>query len=372
MLKVALRMLLDQPSKSLGTFFGVVVSAFLMAQQMSTFLGILGRVSAFATSSDVDVWVTSANTEDTDITGTVPSSWVARAASTEGVAFAAPLVQGLSRATRPDGAQELVKLVGVELPRALGLTRTLVGTSRDALAGPGRVLLNEEDRPLYGGIVPGERIEIGGRTSVVAGFFAGVEPHASYAYVFTPLAHAQSVLGLPRDRVTFVLVRVARGVDANVVATRLRARIPEARTFTTDALAHAEASHFMERTPVGVVFGMGTVVAALVGMLIVGLTMFSSVVDRTREFGTLLALGATRADLFAVIVGQALAFFASGTSVGLALFGVVKMHATSAPMLAPAPMLVLVAAISLVTCVVASLAAVRRVLAIDPAIVFKG
>lgn len=372
MLRIALRLLLDQPSKSLGTFFGVAVSAFLMAQQMSTFLGILERVTAFAVSSDVDVFIASAATEDTDITGTVPMTWVARAASTEGVALAAPLVQGMTRATRPDGARELVKLVGVARPHALGATTTLTHTRRDALDGPARVLINEADRPLYGDIRVGERLEIGGVTSVVAGFFTGVEPHASYAYVFTPIADARAVLGFDDDRATFVVVRTREGEDAALVASRLRARIPEARVFTTSELAHAETSHFMERTPVGIVFGMGTVVAALVGMLIVGLTMFSSVVDRTRDFGTLVALGATRAELRRLIVGQALLFFASGTAVGLTLFGIVKLHATEAPMRAPPALLALVALVSLVSCVVASLAAVRRVFAIDPSIVFKG
>ena len=141
---------------------------------------------------------------------------------------------------------------------------------------------------------------------------------------------------------------------------------------TKTELATAEVTNFMQRTPVGVVFGMGTLVAALVGSLIVGVTMFSSVVDRAREFATLIAIGATRRDLLVLLVTQALAFFIVGDAIGLFLFGVVKHHAVSAPMLAPPWMLVVVAAASLVSCLVASLAAIRRVISIDPAIVFKG
>jgi putative ABC transport system permease protein len=141
---------------------------------------------------------------------------------------------------------------------------------------------------------------------------------------------------------------------------------------TSVELRDAEVSHFMQRTPVGMVFGMGAIVAALVGSLIVGVTMFSSVVDRTRDFGTLLAIGATRRDLFVLLVAQALVFFAVGSAIGLAVFGVVKHHVSSAPMLAPAWMLALVAFGSLMSCLLASVAAIRRVLSIDPAIVFKG
>lgn len=366
-------MLLDQPSKSLGTLLGVVVSTFLMAQQVSTLLGILGRVSAFADGTDVDVWVTSATTEDSDITGTVPMSYLATAASTDGVAHVSPLVQGMSRATRPDGVRELVKVVGVEAPQLSGLARSLVdGTQRSDLAGPGRVFVSAADRPLYGPALLGDRLEVGGRTLVVSGFFDGIDPHGNYSYLFTNLADARALADVPAERATFITVRVEPGRDPDDVASSLRERIPDARILTSAELRQAEVTHFMQRTPVGMVFGMGAVVAALVGSLIVGVTMFSSVVDRTRDFGTLLAIGATRRDLFVLLLAQALVFFVVGASVGLGVFALVKHHASSAPMLAPPWMLALVAVGSLVSCLLASLAAIRRVLSIDPAIVFKG
>ena len=126
------------------------------------------------------------------------------------------------------------------------------------------------------------------------------------------------------------------------------------------------------KLPDVLVEGMSENVAALVGSLIVGVTMFSSVVDRTRDFGTLLAIGATRRDLFVLLLTQALVFFVVGAGVGLSVFGLVKLHMTAAPMLSPPWMLVVVALGALVSCLLASLAAIRRVLTIDPAIVFKG
>jgi putative ABC transport system permease protein len=365
-------MLLDQPSKSLGTLLGVVASSFLMAQQLSTLLGILARVAAFADGADVDVWICSPDTEDTDITDSVPVALQTVAASTDGVDWAAPIVQGMSRATRPDGARELVKVVGLEPPRSLGLPLDLVEGTEPGHLGPGRVFLADADRPLYGPARPGDRLEIGGRTTIVAGFFRGIDPHGNYAYVFTTLADARAITRLPDDRATFIAVRTTPGVDAKVVAARLRGRIPDQRIFTRHELRTAEIEHFMQRTPVGLVFGMGTVVAALVGSLVVGVTMFSAVVDRTRDFATLAALGATRRDLLALLMAQALAFFVVGAGTGLGLFALVKMHAAAAPMQAPAWMLLTVAGGSLASCVLASVVAIRRVWSIDPAIVFKG
>jgi putative ABC transport system permease protein len=372
MFRAALRLLVDQPSKSVGTLLGVVVSTFLMAQQISTLLGILARVAAFVDGTDVDVWITSPTTVDTDITDSVPITAQAAAASTEGVAWAAPIVQGMTRAVRPDGERELVKVVGVEGPRHAGLPRTLAGGTRGAdLAAPGRVLISAAEAPLFGPATRGDRLEIGGRTLIVAGFFDGVDPHGNYSYAYTTLADARAITGLPEGRATFIAVGVAPGHAAGAVAARLAARIPDARVFTRGELRRAVVGFFMQRTPVGLVFGLGTTVAALVGALIVGVTMFSSVVDRTRDLGTLLAIGARRRDLLALLLAQALIFFAAGATLGLLAFALVKAHARGAPMVAPAWMLAAVAAGSLLSCLLASLAAIRRVWAIDPALVFR-
>ncbi|NVJ06179.1 ABC transporter permease [Myxococcus sp. AM001] len=373
MLGLALKMLLDAPAKSMGTLVGVVVSVFLMSQQLSILLGILSLVSAFADGTDADIWVASAATENTDITDSLPATRVAEVASTPGVAWAAPVIQGMSRITRPDGVRELVKVVGVEPPRYAGLARTLVdGTQRESLRGPARVFLSWSARPAFAFPAPGERLEIDGKTAFVAGFFDKVDPHSSYTYVFANLDDARAYTQFPQDRITFVATGVSPGEDAVTVRQRLQARIPDALVVTRGELSAMEVRHFLRRTPVGMVFGMGTAVAAFIGSVIVAITLYSSVVDRLRDYGTLKALGATRKDLVRLLLAQAWLFFAVGAGVGLLAFFFVKAHAPQAPMLAPPWMLAGVMAVSLTSCTLASLAAVRRALAIDPAIVFRG
>jgi putative ABC transport system permease protein len=133
-----------------------------------------------------------------------------------------------------------------------------------------------------------------------------------------------------------------------------------------------ETSFFMNRMPVGVVFGMGTVVAGLIGSVIVGISLYSLVLDRRRDFGTLKAIGATKRDLLRLLIAQAWLLFAAGSIIGLFVFYVVKAHATQAPMLSPPWMIAAVIATAFVSCSLAAVAAIRRVFTIDPAIVFRG
>jgi putative ABC transport system permease protein len=372
MTRLSLRMIADAPMKSLGTLIGVTVSVFLMLQQASLLLGILGRVSAFADETDPDIWVASAGTESTDATGTLPASRVGAAAGTPGVAWAAPVVQGLGSVTRPDGVRELVKVTGVEAPRYAGLPRSLAeGTTPASLRGSGRILMNAGDRETFGGARLGDRLEIDGRAVFVAGFFKDMDPHSPYYYQYANLDDARALTRMPADRITFVAVGIAPGEVPEIVKARLAARIPHATLFTRRELRDAEIRYFLVRSPVGVVFGMGTLIAALIGAAIVAVTLYSTVVDRTRDYGMLKAIGARRIDLITLLLAQAWSFALAGIALGGAAFFTVRYAFPSLPMAVTPAMLGGIAGAALVSCTAASLLAIRRVLSLDPALVFR-
>ncbi|HEY6100190.1 MAG TPA: ABC transporter permease [Anaeromyxobacter sp.] len=369
---LALRMLFDAPVKSLGTLIGVIVSVFLMAQQTSLLTGILGRVTSFVSSTGVDVWIASLATESADATDTIPASKVGAAASTPGVAWAAPIVQALGKVTRPDGVREYVKVLGVEAPRYAGLPRSLApGTTPGSLRASGRILLNWNDRPTFASAEPGDRIEIDGKAAIVGGFFQGMDPHSPYYYVFANIDDARALTGFPQDRITFAAVGVAPGQRVEDVKARLEARIPNVLVRTRAEMSDMEERFFLVRTPVGLVFGMGSLVAALIGAAIVAVTLYSSAIDRSRDYGTLKAIGASRRDILRLLLVQAWIFAAAGYLLGITAFYVVRGHFPNLPMVAPPRIVLGVAVAALVSCTLASLAAIRRVLQLDPALVFR-
>jgi putative ABC transport system permease protein len=370
---LAVRMLLDAPFKSLGTLIGVLVSVFLMLQQIALLTGILGRVSAFADATDVDVWIASAATESTDATDTVPASRVQAAAGTKGVAWAEPVVQGIGRVTRPDGVREFVKVLGVRPPRYAGLPRTLSpGTSVSSLRASDRVFMNWNDRATFAAAQQGDRVEVDGNASVVAGFFDGMDPHSPYYYLYANIDDARGMTSFPQERVTFVAVGVERGASLEDVKRRLAARIPDVTILSRQELHDAEIRYFLARNPVGLVFGMGTIVAALIGGAIVAVTLYSTVIDRTREYGMLKAIGARRRDLFQLLLLQAWMFALAGYAIGASAFFLIRHAYPNLPMKLTPEMLVGVAVAALLSCTLASFAAIRRVVTLDPAIVFKG
>lgn len=369
---LAFRMMLDAPFKSLGTLVGVVVSVFLMAQQLSTLAGILGRVTSFVDSAGVDIWIASAATEGTDATDSIPASKVGAAAGTPGVAWAAPIVQGIGRVTRPDGVREYVKVLGVEPPRYAGLPWNLApGTTPDQLRASGRIFLNWNDRKSFAAAEPGDRVEIDGKARVIAGFFRGMDPHSPYYYVYANIDDARALVGYPQDRITYAAVGVNPAYRAEAVKANLQSRIPAALVLTRAELSDLERRYFLVRTPVGVLFGLGTIVAAIVGAAIVGVTLYSTAVDRARDYATLKAIGARQRDILQLLLAQAWIFWAGGYLLGIVAFAVVRQHVTELGMVASPGIVLAVGAAALLSCTLTSLVAVRRVLLVDPSIVFR-
>jgi putative ABC transport system permease protein len=283
------------------------------------------------------------------------------------------VVQGIGRVTRPDGVREFVKVLGVRAPRYAGLPRTLVrGTPRDSLRASDRVLMNWNDRKTFASAEVGDRVEIDGKAAVVAGFFEGMDPHNPYYYFYANIDDARGMTSFPQDRVTFVAVGLVPGASVEEVKRRLASRIPDVTVLSRQDLHDAERRYFLTRQPVGMVFGMGTIVAALIGGAIVAVTLYSTVIDRTREYGMLKAIGARRRDLRQLLLMQAWSFAAIGSGIGAGTFFLVRHLFASLPMKATPEMVTGVTVAAFVSCTLASFAAVRRVLTLDPAIVFKG
>ena len=131
--------------------------------------------------------------------------------------------------------------------------------------------------------------------------------------------------------------------------------------------------YLLLRTPIGFTFGTSTFFGLLVGFVIVALSMFSSVVDNLREFGTLKAIGATTSDLAKLLFVQSVTFALMGSLIGL--FLVTRLaDAVRSPKLGiilPPAMLGGTTALMVLLCVVASTLALLRIRKVEPGMVFR-
>ncbi|HXF50933.1 MAG TPA: ABC transporter permease [Dehalococcoidia bacterium] len=296
----------------LGIAVGGVGFAILLVLLLQGVMdGTVAKSTTYIDHVGADVFVARNGVNNMAIASSaLPEDVVARVASVDGVGEAA----GITRfpvIVHAEGRERPADLVGYDLPAGLGGPWKLAkgrAPASDAEVALDRTLADEL------GVGVGERVTISGTGFTIVGL---TEETAAIAgkIAFVDRRAAQRLLEIP-GIVSFVLVRTAPGFDARQVAATLDERLPEVNALTREELSRNDrdllGSLFV--APVNVMATIGF----LVGLAIIGLTMYTTTAERMRDFGVLKAIGAPNAFLFRTVITQAAVLGVAGFVAGLA------------------------------------------------------
>lgn len=272
---------------------------------------------------------------------------------------------------REPSLQLIPAVVGTTLPARLGGPWSFVAGGPDALAEPDTVVFEDSEREKYGTFDLGTIRELGGRRVRAGGFTWGLIPFGP-AYAFAEISLVREITGTPTDKMSFVLVRVRQGEDLDAVRSRLAERIPEQLVVSTDQYASNVVTRLL-KDQLGASFATSTAFGLIIGFVIVALSMFSSVLDNLREFGTLKAIGCKNSDLSLLLFCQAAFYALSGSLIGLGLVAQIAEGIRSPQLvpIVPPALMAIVPVIMLGVCVAASALALMRIRKLEPAMVFR-
>jgi putative ABC transport system permease protein len=217
------------------------------------------------------------------------------------------------------GAGGRLEVLGVDLlAPGRGRAALPAGSLAAALGEPGWVAVTPalaRDLALAEGTV----IEVSHgsrRVALRVGAIVDVSPGASSRLALMDVAQVQAAFGLA-GWLSEIAVRVAEGEDPAALAERLEARLgPAARTATTGA-RREEASGLLAAFRLNLT--ALSAVSLLVGGFLVHAATSAALVRRREELGVLRALGATRAQVIAIVLADAALLGALGTAIGVPL-----------------------------------------------------
>lgn len=369
---IGVQMMFHDYLKLAGTLFGVVFAVLLGNFQMGTFLALLGKNRMFVENAKVDIWVTPPGTRQFQGGKPLSDAQLNRARATPGVAWAEPLVLQTANLVLPNGGSEPVSLVGARAPRFAGGPWNLLKGDATSLLAPNAIIVEDAEREKFGGLNLGSVRELAGHKVQVVGFTWGLLPFAP-AYAFAEQTLAREILKVPADKHTFIMVGVEPGVDPTVVRASLQEALTDTRVMTRGEYMKEILTYIVTGTQIGLSFGTSTFMGLLVGLITVALSMFSSVIDNMRQFGTLKAIGSTTLDLALLLFTQAIVYALVGSLIGLgAVSGMVQgmRNPQLTPVLYP-EMFGITVALMVVVCLLASLLALFRLYRLEPAMVFR-
>lgn len=243
--------------------------------------------------------------------------------------------------------------------------------------GEGRAVRGDDEIVLdtwlarRGGIGVGDQVKVLGRRFTVVGLTRETASWMS-PYIFVSQNAAEETLQLP-GIASFYLLRLPSGADVAVAVEAIETQVAgvEALTPAEMAAADREILAAVMDTPLNVML----FISVVIGVAVMGLTAYTAIVDRMREYGVLKAIGAGGGWLGRLVVLETLYSAAVGFALGSGLSYfvaalIMRLWPQFTIVIRPAT-LAGAGLAALVMTVFAAMLPIRRVAAIDPAVVFK-
>lgn len=372
-------MLVGDRTKFFALVFGFAFATLLMAQQSAFCIGLVGTAgNAVLDVPQADVWVMRRGTRTIEGALPMPDSELQRIRGVAGVAQAVPMSRGAATVRLRGGGSQAVVVIGVDDVTLLGVPSLVLQGRVEDLRQPDAVLLN---RSAHDKLFPGEPLALGrifelnDRRAVVRGIVQTRPWFASSDVLFTRYATARQYVPAGRNTLSFALVRVAPGADAAPVAAAIEAATG-LKAFTGPAFTAENIADVVDNSGIVLAFGVVVALGALVGAVIVGLTLSLFIRDNLKALGALKAMGVSNGGVVRMVLTQAglaaLLGYAAGIGLTVGLIQALALNISDfSTFRVPAAVLAGSAAAVLAMTVLAAWLSVRRVLHTDPAEVFR-
>jgi putative ABC transport system permease protein len=376
MTRLAWRLLFGDPAKALGLVFGIAFATLLITQQGALFVGLMLRTQGLIEDAqEVDLWVMDPAVEYLDASQSMRDIELQRVRGVNGVKWAVPMFKTTTPLKTPEGRINNALLIGFDDASLIGATqRFLVGSVED-LRRPDAVAI---DRYGFVKLWPGEPIAVGkvlelnDRRAKIVAITDAAAAFALQVILYARYSQAVSYAPTGRHQMSFILAR-ADERDARTTAQRITVETGLKARSSTD-FSEMTIDYYLRNTGIPVNFGVVIAIGIIVGAAVVGLTMNMFVNDNMRIFGVLKAIGVTNSQIVGMLLTQCAiaAIIGFGIGIGLtAAFFTFAATPTSDLRGFFLPWWVAVGGLFLIVTVVL-VASMRRVLWVDPAIVFRG
>ncbi len=374
-LLIAWRNLVHDRVRLAVTLIGIAFSTILMGLQLGMLLNFMHTTSTIVDHAGADLWIAAHGVRSVDLATPLEERRRFQSLSIDGVSIAEPYLLQFAFWKKANGVRETVIVVGVDPHAEMGSPWAMLpGRSvHDALSTPDGVIIDRRYASKLGIDSVDQLVEINDHRARVTGFTDGIRTFTQSPYVFTSLRNARTFANRSDNDITYVLIRLAQGYRQDSVIRALSARMPDVDVLNSSEFSSKSRSYWLFTTGAGTSLIGSSVLALLVGVVIVAQTLYASTMDRLPEYATIRAMGGTRTYLYKIVIKQAVVGGLMGYLIGIFVVVVLTYLArnSSASPEVPWWLAAGVGVITVLMCVTASLVSMNKVTSIDPVKVFR-
>lgn len=374
---IALKMLVGDRAKYLAIVFGVAFASLLIAQQASIFCGLMRlTTSQISDIQGADIWVMDPEVQFIDDIKPLSENDLYRVRGVEGVHWAVRLYKGLGRARLESGSFQQIIMIGLDDATLVGAPAEIVLGSLADLRQPDAVIMDERgyrqiwpDEPFTTGKV----FEMNDRRAVLVGVCKASRTFQTFPIIYTRYSQATRFVPMERKLMSFVLAEPQPGQNAHVVCERIQ-RQTGLGALTREDFAWKTIHYYLRKTGIPMNFGITVILGFLVGTAIAGQTFYLFTIENLRQFGALKSMGLSNLRIIGMILLQAALVGLVGYAIGVglaAVFGQVTERVDKLAFFMPWQILLGTGAAVGLIMVLSSFISIRRVLVLEPAIVFR-
>lgn len=386
MFQVALKMLFGDRGKYFGIITGIALASLLMIQQPGILISIFSRTYSFITDVALpDIWVMDPMVKFVDDSQPMLDTQLYRVRGVQGVEWAVPLYKGSQRVRLSDGQLVSSNLLGLDDATLIGGPAVMIKGRLADLRLPDAVIVDEAGatgRLAKPATVPGGKptplqvgdiLEINDKRALVVGIARAGATFQSQPIIYTTYTRATTYALSERKLLSYILVKAKADVPLSEVARRITHDTGMAAR-TADEFKTMTFKYILNNTSILTNFGFVVIVGFIVGAAVTGQIFYNFTLDNLRYFAVFKAMGATDRMLRRMILLQALlvGFVGFGLGAGVtALFAAATRGGSGLSMTLDWQLLVGSGIAVAIIVLFAALISVRKVLRLEPAVVFK-
>jgi putative ABC transport system permease protein len=188
------------------TMVGILFSIVLVAVQLGLYLGARNIIVSMIDRSEGDLWIMAYGSKNFEEGQPINLREKFAALSTPGVAKAVPLVVGFTDWRKPKGGATLVVIIGTDAEEGGLRPWNVIEGDVSGLGARDAVMVDKTYLHDLGINGVGDTAQIGASRVRVTGITEGIRSFTVSPYIFTTLSRARSLLDMPADAASYVLV----------------------------------------------------------------------------------------------------------------------------------------------------------------------
>lgn len=377
MIKTAYKFMKFDLPKSIGVTVGIIISIFLIGQQLATLLyltTLMGGIEIHSNSDDNDIWIIDELAQNINALNGFDIRQLQQIKSIEGVAATYPVIISSAPVTFNDGSTSTVMLIGSNGPTfpAGPNKEALYEGNLSDLNGRGNISVEFYNEKTWDTELElNQTLEINKKTATIKVKTINAQGYGGN-YVYTNVENARFYSGFPDNQVSVVIAKPEEGADVQQIIDDINSTFMGVKAWRAKDIRNITINEILIKSSTGVSFGSLVIFAIISGFFIIGLTLYSSALDRIQDYGTLKAIGATNGFVNRLILTQALLFALIGFLIAYTLLIIFQQGIESTGMILKFswPLSLGLFGITLFMSIGGSLFAVFKIRRIEPASVF--